>query len=106
MRALPRCPQLRSLTWWLPDQQGARKIGWTAFEKAVELLAVERKSSALSVARSVAACQGPRHNTTTAAVHVRLHDDKSTYTGQLPTSALCCPHSLGLAHAICIRHGS
>lgn len=29
----------------------------------------------------MAAGRGPRHNATTAAVHVRLHDDKSTYTG-------------------------
>ncbi|KAK9810553.1 hypothetical protein WJX73_000223 [Symbiochloris irregularis] len=61
--------------------KGARKIGWTAFEKALVLLADERKADPLTVARAVAACQGPRNNATTAAVRVRLHDDKSTYTG-------------------------
>lgn len=74
--------------------QGARKLSWAQFEKALELLAQEKRADPLSIARAVAAGRGPRHNATTAAVHVRLHDDKSTYTGAPSPPPACWPQAV------------
>ena len=61
--------------------QGARKIAFREFEKALGLLAAEKGVSVDAVQAAVVASGGPQRNSTTPAANVRLHDDKSTYTG-------------------------
>lgn len=62
--------------------QGARRMSYKEFENALELLASDKGVSGEGLRQQVAASAGPLCNATQAAA-VRLHDDKSTYTGQL-----------------------
>ena len=50
------------------------------FENALELLAADKGVSGDELRQKVAASAGPMCNATQAAA-VRLHDDRSTYTG-------------------------
>lgn len=61
--------------------QGARRMSFKEFENALELLASNKGVSGEQLRQQVAASAGPLCNATQAAA-VRLHDDKSTYTGQ------------------------
>lgn len=61
--------------------QGARRMSFKEFENALELLAAGKGVSGQELRQQVAASAGPLCNATQAAA-VRLHDDKSTYTGQ------------------------
>lgn len=63
--------------------QGARRVGFKEFESSFQMLAEERGCSLDDVRALIAACGGPRANGVTTADAVRLHDDKSTYTGLL-----------------------
>ena len=64
--------------------QGARKIGFAGFQRAVELLAEERRCDVEAVRRAVVLSGGPHANTHVTPDYVRLHDDKSTYSGAAP----------------------
>ena len=55
-------------------------MSFREFEQALELLAADKGVAADEVRQKVAQSSGPLCNATQAA-HVRLHDDKSTYTG-------------------------
>ena len=61
--------------------QGARRMSFKEFDNALELLASDKGVSGEELRQTVAASAGPLCNATQAAA-VRLHDDKSTYTGQ------------------------
>lgn len=67
-----------------PVAQGARKIGFAGFQRAVELLAEERRCDVEAVRRAVVLSGGPHTNTHVTPDYVRLHDDKSTYSGAAP----------------------
>ncbi|KAK9820323.1 hypothetical protein WJX72_008971 [[Myrmecia] bisecta] len=60
--------------------KGARKISYKEFEAALALVAEEKGCSQEEVQQSVLSAGGPRRNAMQAG-NVRLHDDKSTYTG-------------------------
>lgn len=87
--------------------QGARKIGFAGFQRAVELLAEERRCDVEAVRRAVVLSGGPHANTHVTPDYVRLHDDKSTYSGAAPpclllergTACCACDHALG--HVAC-----
>ena len=67
--------------------QGARKIDYAGFERALPLLAAERGCACDEVRRAIVLSGGPRRNSAVKAdAFVRLHDDKSTFTGALPGS--------------------
>ena len=61
--------------------QGARKIDFAAFQKALPLLAEEKGCRAEDVRRSIVLSEGPRRNSSVTPDFVRLHDDKTTFTG-------------------------
>ena len=61
--------------------QGARRITFKDFEKALEAIAAEKKLPVAEVQRRIVASGGPKRTGTTPTNHVRLHDDKSTFTG-------------------------
>lgn len=56
-------------------------MGFREFESSFQMLAEERGCSLDGVRAMIAASGGPRANGVTTADAVRLHDDKSTYTG-------------------------
>ena len=61
--------------------QGARKIDFSAFESALPLLAEQKGVSAEEVRRCIVLSEGPRRNSAVTPDFVRLHDDKTTFTG-------------------------
>ena len=61
--------------------QGARKIDFAAFQKALPLLAEEKGARAEDVRRAIVLSEGPRRNSSVTPDFVRLHDDKTTFTG-------------------------
>lgn len=61
--------------------QGTRKIDFAAFECTLPLLAGERGVPAEEVRRAIVLSGGPRRNSSVTPDFVRLHDDKSTFTG-------------------------
>ena len=63
------------------DAQGARKIDFGAFESALPLLAEQKGVSAEEVRRCIVLSEGPRRNNSVTPDFVRLHDDKTTFTG-------------------------
>ncbi|KAK9908613.1 hypothetical protein WJX75_000439 [Coccomyxa subellipsoidea] len=69
------------LTFSKVKGQGARKIEFAAFEKALPLLAKEKGVATEEVRRAIVLSGGPHRNTTVTPDFVRLHDDKSTFTG-------------------------
>ncbi len=62
--------------------QGARKLSFKEFERAVEEIAAEKKVGLEAVQRQIVASGGPKRTGTTQTSRVRLHDDKATYTGE------------------------
>lgn len=60
--------------------KGARKMSFNEFENALELLAGSKGVPGEELRQKVAASAGPMCNATQATA-VRLHDDRSTYTG-------------------------
>ena len=76
------CGVKKNLTSEVLNVQGARRMSFKEFENALELLASNKGVSGEQLRQQVAASAGPLCNATQAAA-VRLHDDKSTYTGQL-----------------------
>ncbi len=56
-------------------------MSFKEFENALELLAADKGVPGEELRQKVAASSGPMCNATQAA-SVRLHDDRSTYTGQ------------------------
>lgn len=68
----------------LCHMQGARKIDFSAFESALPLLAEQKGVSAEEVRRCIVLSEGPRCNTSVTPDFVRLHDDKTTFTGVSP----------------------
>lgn len=69
--------------------QGSRRMSFKEFENALELLAGAKGVDREEVRQKVAASPGPACNATQASA-VRLHDDKSTYTGEPPTAISFC----------------
>jgi hypothetical protein len=63
--------------------QGARKLSYKEFEKALLAIAEEKKVSLEAVQRQILASGGPQRSRTTPTSHVRLHDDKANYTGTI-----------------------
>ncbi|KAH7624796.1 hypothetical protein Ndes2526B_g00163 [Nannochloris sp. 'desiccata'] len=61
--------------------RGARRLAFADFLVALALLAQEKKCAEAEVLAQVAACTGPRRNSTTTPEFTRLHDNKETYTG-------------------------
>ncbi|KAK9821282.1 hypothetical protein WJX74_008620 [Apatococcus lobatus] len=61
--------------------KGSRKISFSQFLVALDKLAAERGWDAAEARSCVSSCMGPTHTNTTTAAAVRLHDDRSTYTG-------------------------
>lgn len=73
-----------------PCMQGARKIDYAGFERALPLLAAEKGAACDDVRRAIVLSGGPRRNSAVKAdAFVRLHDDKSTFTGVSPCLAAC-----------------
>lgn len=64
-------------------------MSFKEFENALELLAAAKGVDREEVRQKVAASPGPACNATQASA-VRLHDDKSTYTGEPPTAMCFC----------------
>ena len=62
--------------------QGARKLDFKGFIKAVEEIAKAKKVPVGSVQQQIISGGGPQVSSTTPSCHVRLHDDKSSYTGE------------------------
>ena len=60
--------------------QGSRRMSFQEFERALEVLAADQGVEAQQVRQKVASSSGPLCNAIQAAP-MRLHDDKSTYTG-------------------------
>jgi len=77
--------------------QGARKLSFKEFEKALQAIAEEKKVSLEAVQRQICVSGGPQRSHTTPTNHVRLHDDKSSYTGT-PSMGLS-GEKLEVAHA-------
>ena len=78
--------------------QGSRKMSFKEFENALELLAADKGVSGEDLREKIAASSGPMCNATQAA-SVRLHDDRSTYTGytcSLWIAAMHCCHAVQL----------
>jgi hypothetical protein len=71
-------------------RQGARKIDFAGFQRAVELLADARGCAPEAVRRAVVLSGGPQTNTHVTPDYVRLHDDKSTYSGARPAPRQRC----------------
>eukprot|EP00884_Botryococcus_braunii_P021327 jgi/Botrbrau1/7879/Bobra.9_2s0053.2 len=65
--------------------KGARKIHYIQFKHALRLIADEKKVPLEHVEALLVKAGGPRRNATSADF-VRLHDDKSTFTGAHPAS--------------------
>ena len=63
--------------------QGARRISWGEFERALSLLAAEKDAQVEAVQQAVAGCLGPSHGGPGAGNHVRLHDGR-VQTGTQP----------------------
>jgi hypothetical protein len=61
--------------------RGSRRLAFSDFLVALALFAQEKKCPEGEVLAQVAACKGPRRNSTTIPEFTRLHDDKETYTG-------------------------
>jgi p25-alpha len=61
--------------------RGARRLAFADFLVALALLAQEKNCAEAEVLAQVAACSGPRRNSTTTPEFTRLHDNKETYTG-------------------------
>jgi len=61
--------------------RGARRLAFADFLVALALLAQEKRCAEAEVLAQVAACTGPRCNSTTTPEFTRLHDNKETYTG-------------------------
>ncbi|KAF4642269.1 p25-alpha family protein [Toxoplasma gondii] len=59
----------------------ARKIDYPQFEDALKLVAEKKKASADQIVTKIAASEGGPIFVGTNTEHVRLHDDKDTYTG-------------------------
>lgn len=74
--ALPEDPVM----WQYCIVQGARKIEFCHFKRALELIAEDKKVPVEQVHHKLLRSGGPRRNATQADF-VRLHDDKSTFTG-------------------------
>ena len=78
--------------------QGSRRLSFKEFENALELLATDKGVPGESLRQKVADSSGPMCNATQASA-VRLHDDKSTYTGQPAPLAAVGSHKLaGCGH--------
>jgi len=75
-------------------RQGARKIDFAGFQRAVDLLADARGCAPEAVRRAVVLSGGPQTNTHVTPDYVRLHDDKSTYSGARPAPRHCGLHGL------------
>ncbi len=71
-------------------RQGARKIDFAGFQRAVDLLADARGCAPEAVRRAVVLSGGPQTNTHVTPDYVRLHDDKSTYSGARPAPLHRC----------------
>ena len=61
--------------------KGKRRISYEQFIDALALLAIEKEMSPTEVVDMVLESHGPTKTKTTETESVRLHDDKSTYTG-------------------------
>ncbi len=66
--------------------QGARKIDFAAFERTLAQLAKEKGMAPEEVRRAIVLSGGPSRNTSVTPDFVRLHDDKSTFTGDSPSA--------------------
>ena len=85
------------------DTQGARKIDFGAFERALPLLAEQKGVSAEEVRRCIVLSEGPRRNSSVTPDFVRLHDDKTTFTGASPLLDMTrCTKSLSKLAALCL----
>lgn len=70
--------------------QGARKIDYAAFERALPLLAEAKGVPAADVRRRIVLSEGPCRNSSVTPDFVRLHDDKTTFTGEYSPGPPCC----------------
>lgn len=78
--------------------QGARRIVFKDFEKALAAIAAEKNASLEAIQAQIVSSGGPKRTGTTQAGHVRLHDDKSNYTGA--SLAISCDTPLHVRLAI------
>lgn len=65
--------------------RGGRRLTFDNFVNALAVVAERQGSTFEAVVRAVLASGGPAATNATAPAHVRLHDDKSTYTGNRVT---------------------
>ena len=79
-------------------------MSFKEFENALELLASNKGVSGEELRQQVAASAGPLCNATQAAA-VRLHDDRSTYTGQFVIGCTQ-PAEIEDCFNTCINHTS
>ena len=61
--------------------KGTRRISYEQFVDAISLLAFEKEMQPMELVDMILESHGPTKTKTTDAESVRLHDDKSTYTG-------------------------
>lgn len=77
----PKAQKFKTRACW-HVLQGARKIDFAAFERALPLLAKEKGIAPEEVRRAIVLSGGPSRNTSVTPDFVRLHDDKTTFTGE------------------------
>ena len=71
--------------------QGARRITWSEFERALSMLALEKGSEAAAVQQAVAACPGPTQaGFMPPTTPVRLHDSRAGPSGASRRLLPCC----------------
>mmetsp|Transcript_31841 Transcript_31841/g.75605 ORF Transcript_31841/g.75605 Transcript_31841/m.75605 type:complete len:647 (+) Transcript_31841:394-2334(+) len=61
--------------------KGRRKINFPGFERALAMLAGERRLALSQIYNSIVSTAGPQLNHVTTPEFVKYHDDKNTYTG-------------------------
>ena len=85
---------LKNSAAWL---QGARRLTWAEFERALALLAAEKDCQVEAVQQAVAVCPGSSHGGPVAASHVRLHDSPAHTGATTPVCRALHPHHHRLA---------
>ena len=85
--------------------QGARKIDFRSFRKAIEEIAKAKSVDPITIEQQIIASGGPQMSSTTPSCHIRLHDDKASYTGMFltPQTVQTSTHRAGLVEILCDR---
>ena len=90
------------LTFSKVKAKGARKIGISEFQKALELVAEKKSCSVEDILSKLRNTEGPVTNATQAEPN-KFHDDKSLYTGVYKCAATSLEPPLHLCGAVPAR---